>query len=119
MLLLDRFFARWRKPVEALPLAVASPPKAPTIKFPTYSNLPPELQAWADQMAMAHGPTCGVWTRRVDWITALAIVRYGEAPDKWPADLGQDDIERALSWTSGVRVPQAVLWYNKHHGGLA
>jgi hypothetical protein len=68
------------------------------------------LRAWADDMAKRHGnPRCRVGFQRVDWLTALMVVRYGESEDYWPAAFTKADEERAVRWQAG-EVPRRVTY---------
>lgn len=68
------------------------------------------VTAWAERMAQRFGPTVQVWaTPKLDWITALYIVRYGEAESYWPAQLSLDDLRRALDWERGIRAYPFVV----------
>lgn len=65
---------------------------------------------WARRMAAKHGATITVWrTIGLDWITALYIVRYGEAESHWPPQLTLDDLTRARQWERGEGWPAHVV----------
>ena len=83
--------------------------------------VPDALNKWAGMMAAIHGPEvlmyhkirAGMPGYRVDWITALLIVMYGEAEYFWPAKLGEDDLKRAYAWLNGKKVPGAITYIPK------
>lgn len=63
---------------------------------------PPEILRWAADMEIVHGQKAvKVWRNVLPWITALYVVRYGEAEDFWPARLGESDLAKARRWLSG------------------
>lgn len=75
------------------------------------------LREWAARMAARHGETVTVWRTPVPWLAAYAVAIYGEAPAKpvdgqwqrvWPEEWRPFDVERALAWESGVKIPLAV-----------
>lgn len=71
----------------------------------------PLLREWAAAMASRfQSPTVRIWAVTVDWLTALAIARYGEAEDYWPDTFTADDQHRAGQWYVGVWVPEGVKW---------
>ena len=73
------------------------------------TELGPIVQ-WAERMAAKHGLTVQVWrTAGLDWLTALYIVRYGEAESHWPPQLTLDDLTRALQWERGQGWPAYVV----------
>jgi len=63
---------------------------------------------WVENMTTIHGrPTTKCWHQDLDWLTALMVVRYGEAVDFWPAALNDADLKRASDWMAG-KLPNAV-----------
>ncbi len=69
-----------------------------------------EIRAWAAQMAILFGrQTVKVWRTHVPWVAALYVVRYGEAEDFWPAQLGSDDLRKAHRWLRG-ETPRGVSY---------
>ena len=82
-------------------------------------EIPDALQKWAGMMGAIHGPNVLMHrggTRPgypVDWITALLVVRYGEAEYFWPEELGDEDLARARAWLSGKAVPAAITFLMK------
>ncbi len=78
-------------------------------------TIPPELRAWAEEMAAAYGPRVQVWHNTyTSWLVALAVVRYGEAVEHWPPAFDALDVQRARDWQrgkspAGVRIPAADL----------
>jgi len=80
----------------------------------TYAELtskipvPKVLQEWAGYMAAKYGPMVKlhqcVYT---NWLTALLIVRYGEAVYHWPTEYSERDIQRAARWFHGAK-PEGV-----------
>lgn len=68
-----------------------------------------DARSWAAKMTVLHGsPNVQIHRNRLDWITALYVVRYGEAEDYWPTSLTADDVRRADRWFLGDR-PEGVL----------
>ena len=68
------------------------------------------LKGWAADMTARFGPLVQVWNHRLDWITALAVVRYGEAVDHWPSDFSEDDERRAWKWLKEGTPPEGVAY---------
>jgi hypothetical protein len=60
-------------------------------------------------MATLHGPRVRVWRNTLSWLAALAVVRYGEALDHWPAAWSIEDLQRAQRWLDG-KVPEGVTY---------
>jgi hypothetical protein len=71
-------------------------------------EVPPALQAWADQMEARYGPKVRVWRNTVGWIMALLVARYGEAEYNWPAEFTEDDLSRARAWLYKGKTPNGV-----------
>jgi len=69
-----------------------------------------EIAAWAARMASKHGRFVQMWANTVDWPTALLILRWGEAPEHWPAEFGEDDVRRAVTWEAGTRRAEGVTY---------
>lgn len=70
---------------------------------------PPVVHEWAVNMVSRYGaPRVRIWHTTVDWITALAIARYGEAEDFWPPTFQDGDLLRAAEWHAGAWVPEGV-----------
>lgn len=70
-----------------------------------------DIRTWATAMAALHGASVRIHrTRGLDWITALYVVRYGEAEDYWPERLGPDDLIKAQRWYRGERRPLGVVY---------
>lgn len=62
----------------------------------------PNLKTWAEDMTKRFGNThVRMGFHRVNWLTALMLVRYGEAEDYWPTAFTRADELRALSWLAG------------------
>lgn len=80
---------------------------APIVKSIT---VPSELRDWERDMIDRHGPKVRVWRNTVDWITALIIVRYGEAEYFWPHALDAEDVHRARRWQYGSRQPEGITY---------
>lgn len=77
-------------------------------KQPILKVVPP-LKEWAAAMTSRFGaPTVRMWHVSVDWLTALAIARYGEAEDFWPQAFSDADLGRAAQWYAGAWVPEGV-----------
>lgn len=72
--------------------------------------VPAELREWERDMIDLHGPAVQVWRNTVDWITALVIVRYGEAEYFWPHELDAEDVHRARRWQYGSRTPEGITY---------
>lgn len=70
-------------------------------------NVPAELAGWAAEMAKRHGLKVQVWSNELPWLTALLVVRYGEAMECWPAAFSVQDIARARDWANG-QIPGGV-----------
>ena len=70
----------------------------------------PEIEIWAARMTAKHGRFVQMWANTVDWPTALLILRWGEAPEHWPAEFGEDDVRRALTWEAGTRRADGVTY---------
>ncbi len=77
-------------------------------------KVPKALKKWAAMMEAVHGPEvmlhdvrkhAGLCGYKVDFITALLVVMYGEAEYSWPEELGDDDLKRAYAWMNGKKVP--------------
>lgn len=67
------------------------------------------LKQWAGQMtAQFDSDTVRIWHTQLDWITALAVARYGEAEDYWPPAFTDGDLLRAAQWQMGAWVPEGV-----------
>ena len=84
--------------------------------------LPDALKKWAGMMAAIYGPEVLVHAERegsglsgykLDWITALLVVMYGEAEYFWPETLGDDDVKRAHAWLNGKKVPGIITYIPK------
>ena len=77
-----------------------------------------DIREWATQMSQLHSragnpvSVVRVFRNVLPWITALYVVRYGEAEDTWPTSLTSDDGHRARKWLRGD-IPEGV----KHSGG--
>jgi len=68
------------------------------------------LRLWSDQMTKEHqNPRVRIGFQRVDWLTALMVVRYGEAEDYWPKEFDRLDEGRALRWQAGDK-PRRVSY---------
>jgi len=49
-----------------------------------------------------------VHANQLPWITALMVVRYGEAIDFWPDAFDEKDLDRAIEWKDKGRIPNGV-----------
>lgn len=76
----------------------------------------PQILDWANQMTALYGPRVMVWRNRLPWITALYVVRYGEAEHFWPAQLTAGDLERAHGWAMRGDTPGAVRYILAEEG---
>lgn len=66
-------------------------------------TIPPQIRTWAGKMEELHGrPNVIVGFQVLNWITALLVVRYGEAEDYWPDIFYEDDVQRAREWLNGA-----------------
>lgn len=80
-------------------------------QHPCVTRATPLMREWAAEMASRfQSPTVRIWAVTVDWLTALAIARYGEAEDFWPSEFTADDRTRAAQWFVGSWVPEGVKW---------
>lgn len=69
-----------------------------------------EIREWAGQMTIRHRNQYVRAHRTVlPWVTALYVVRYGEAEDYWPEALTADDARRARGWLLGT-TPEGVTY---------
>lgn len=68
------------------------------------------LTDWVGQMTAQHGPLVQVFGISYSWPAALGVVRYGEAPDHWPAAFTEDDVHRAKRWLYQGAVPEGVTY---------
>ena len=83
--------------------------------------VPDALKKWAGMMSAIHGPEvlmhhgtrAGLPGYKVDWITALLLVMYGEAEYFWPEELGDEDLKRAYAWLNGKKVPGVITYIPK------
>jgi len=77
--------------------------------------VPKVLQEWAGYMAAKYGEKVKlhqcVYT---NWLTALLIVRYGEAIYHWPTEYSEKDIQRAATWFHGAQ-PEGVHYLSGAH----
>lgn len=71
--------------------------------------IPPELEAWKGVMQQKHGPAVIVHGMTLGWITALMVVRYGQAEYHWPYEFSTDDVKRARRWVAG-ETPEGVRY---------
>ncbi len=60
-------------------------------------------------MQKKHGPSLLVHGMTLGWITALVVVRYGQAEYHWPDALTPDDVKRAKRWLAG-ETPEGVRY---------
>ena len=71
-------------------------------------SVPKELQEWAGYMAAKYGPKVKLHqSEYTNWLTALLVVRYGEAVYHWPTEYSERDIQRAARWFHGDK-PEGV-----------
>jgi len=76
------------------------------------------LTEWVGAMEAEHGPTVQVHrVTGLNWVTALLIVRYGEAEYHWPDDgvLTEKDRSCATAWLQYRHHPYGVR-YEKRAG---
>lgn len=71
-------------------------------------QMDPDVPAWALAMAGKHGPYVRVHHQITDWLTALLILRYGEAVEHWPVAVTAADRQRAAALLAGSRWPDAL-----------
>lgn len=77
-------------------------------------SVPDALKVWELEMSTRHrSATVQIWRNHVPWITALLIVRYGEAEYYWPEAFDAEDLTRAQAWARG-KVPEGVTWAQLH-----
>lgn len=67
----------------------------------------PALHAWAERMSAKHGSMVKVWHNQLDWLSALMVVRYGEAIEHWPQGTSVADHGCSQEWESG-NIPYSV-----------
>ena len=73
--------------------------------------VPPLLKEWASLMTARHGEKVKVHQSvYTNWLTALLIVRYGEAESFWPKEFSDKDINRAAFWIRG-QMPEGVSYH--------
>ncbi len=86
---------------------------------PLITNAGEDARTWAELMTRRYGaPTVGIWHARLPWLIALAVARYGEAEDCWPAAFTPADTARAAQWYTGRWAPPGVLFYAGRAGPL-
>ena len=74
------------------------------------------MRKWAAMMTSIYGPKVIMHRAdpkpgyQVDWITALLIVRYGEAEYFWPGELTDEELPRARAWLNGKATPAIVTY---------
>lgn len=74
----------------------------------TRMELHPYLTVWASEMEKKHTrATIKVHHNYLPWLSALLVVRYGEAVDQWPSASTEKDLERARRWKHGEQ-PKVV-----------
>lgn len=78
-------------------------------KFLRDNKVPEVIRDWAGRMSHRYGRLVKVWHNELDWISALYVVRWGEAVEHWPAQLTEKDIERAFRWEKG-ETPAAITY---------
>jgi len=66
-----------------------------------------KLLAWEATMVKRHGPKVQAHANALPWLTALMVVRYGEAINFWPEAFSEKDLRRAIEWKDG-QVPFGV-----------
>ncbi len=77
--------------------------------------VPSELQEWVGYMKVKYGEVIKVHqSKYTNWITALLIVRYGEAETFWPNKFSEADIRRAARWYHG-ECPEGVSYITGAH----
>lgn len=59
------------------------------------------MMDWAARMSVKYGEKVKVWHNVLDWVSALYVVRWGEAVEHWPDVLTEKDIQRAHDWEGG------------------
>ncbi len=73
--------------------------------------VPTLLKEWASLMTARHGEKVKVHQSvYTNWLTALLIVRYGEAESYWPKEFSDKDINRAAFWVRG-KTPEGVRYH--------
>ncbi len=82
-------------------------------------KIPEGLRKWAARMSSVYGPEVLMHRKpnlsgyMLDWLTALLVVRYGEAEYFWPTEFGKEDMERALTWMQGKKTPGMITYIPK------
>lgn len=71
------------------------------------SDVRPEIVTWSATIVQRFGKKVRVHHNVVDWITALFIIRYGEAEYHWPMEFTDEDLQRATDLLGG-RLGDAV-----------
>ncbi len=78
--------------------------------------VPALLKEWASLMSARHGEKVKVHQSvYTNWLTALLIVRYGEAESFWPKEFSDKDINRAALWLRG-KMPEGVSYHPEIKG---
>jgi hypothetical protein len=64
----------------------------------------PYLLVWSAEMEKKHKrTTVKCHHNHLPWLSALMVVRYGEAVEHWPAAVSEKDIEKARAWRRGAQ----------------
>ncbi len=73
--------------------------------------VPSLLKEWVALMTARHGEKVKVHQSvYTNWLTALLIVRYGEAEGYWPKEFSDKDVNRAAFWLRG-KTPEGVHYH--------
>lgn len=69
----------------------------------------PAIEEWAENVSKAYGRKVRVHHTVTDWVTALMIIRYGEAEYHWPLEFSDEDVQRADEIEGGKLAPYIQL----------
>lgn len=73
-------------------------------------DIHPYLILWSVEMEKKYGrTTVKVHHNYLPWLSALMVVRYGEAVEHWPAVASEKDVEKARAWRRGAQPPAVSL----------
>lgn len=73
-------------------------------------DLHPYLLLWSAEMEKKYGrATVKVHHNYLPWLSALMVVRYGEAVEHWPVEATEKDVEKARAWRRGAQPPAVTI----------
>lgn len=73
------------------------------------TTIRPEIAEWAARISQQFGHQVKVHFTVTDWVTALMIIRYGEAEYFWPFEFTDEDVQRAEELEGGKLAPYIAL----------